>query len=136
MSEWIRCDVRMPDDREDKLIWVRSDGRNRPEVGFYYKTDNSWQRVSGAKIPSEYVTHWRELPAPPQTARQRSVNEIRPCPFCGGLRIAKSHGDNEHVECLDCGVDVYFCLPLASEDVWEAWNERTDDGWVYCKSRT
>lgn len=55
------------------------------------------------------------------------MNELKPCPFCGGEARVNAYGFNQYsVDCKICWVET----PIKSDvkNAIKAWNRRGDDG--------
>lgn len=50
-------------------------------------------------------------------------NELKPCPFCGGMNLYYAEGMFYAVECADCGGKVVGAYRTEEEAV-KAWNRR------------
>ena len=50
-------------------------------------------------------------------------DELKPCPFCGGMNLYYAEGMFYAVECADCGGKVVGVFRTEEEAV-EAWNTR------------
>ena len=65
-------------------------------------------------------------------AKKSTVNELKPCPFCGNIDIELNskilmHSDCERfwIECPDCQISTrYF---ETNEDALRMWNKRAED---------
>ena len=53
------------------------------------------------------------------------MNELKPCPFCGGDNITDVFiRDGRRVICCDCGAAIHAYQPNATEKAIKAWNIR------------
>ena len=50
-------------------------------------------------------------------------DELKPCPFCGGMNLYYAAGRFYAVECSDCGAKVVGAF-RTEEEAAEAWNRR------------
>jgi len=79
MSDWIRCEDRLPEEGVWMLVWI-PDGAERPYIFYHidhiderlgyspFWTDGSGQRF----YDFDGITHWAPLPEPPEEA-----NDVR-----------------------------------------------------------
>lgn len=73
MSEWISVEDRLPEYGKRVLIWwLRGEEDNNlrpvPAVAFgrYYEHSEEWRPVGCMGNFNDEVTHWSELPPPPE----------------------------------------------------------------------
>lgn len=55
------------------------------------------------------------------------MDELKPCPFCGGEAKVQRFPHNYAVYCTECYASTIQFKPTDKEAV-EAWNRRTDNG--------
>ena len=60
------------------------------------------------------------------------MNELKPCPFCGGKAALEDYGLNGNfkiVKCAECGARTKLFLKglTLGEDAIEAWNRRANE---------
>lgn len=61
-----------------------------------------------------------------QKGRAYLMNELKPCPFCGGE--AAFLGETRSIKCKSCGGAFICTNPVITfMEVAEAWNNRTND---------
>ena len=64
-----------------------------------------------------------------------TVNDLKPCPFCGGKAIlyviGGDYGTNSYVYCVKChsrgSLKTSYDLDIAKESAMQAWNRRVED---------
>mgnify|MGYP004502718599 CR=1 FL=1 len=57
------------------------------------------------------------------------MNDLKPCPFCGGKAVFCADCCGAVVACLEC--DIVFAtaeINTSVQQLAEAWNRRTDNG--------
>ena len=64
MSNWIKCDERMPEAEEMVLCYV-NDGEWINTVGYYVPCFNTWLVYYLGLVDVFKVSHWMPLPEPP-----------------------------------------------------------------------
>ena len=52
------------------------------------------------------------------------TEELKPCPFCGGIEILVKKRKTTMVECKECGVVVFDCQNGVPRDAIGQWNTR------------
>ena len=62
------------------------------------------------------------LPAP----KIETVQDFKPCPFCGSTRIGRRGSTVFYILCLDCEAST-GCYTEKAE-AWKAWNGRANNG--------
>lgn len=69
-------------------------------------------------------------PKPPDRRKERAVDKLRPCPFCGGEAALGDHKDHTWPYCTKCLVGYWY---IAEVQKWDAeiattaWNRRFAD---------
>lgn len=61
------------------------------------------------------------------------MDELKPCPFCGGDRVKVTKPTMWQAWCMDC--KAIGAARLTEQEAAEAWNTRAS-GWIPCSERT
>jgi len=70
-TRWISVEDKMPDEKEDVLVFLQVDDASRYEVAFLY--NGKW-RCSEGYLCVSHITHWMRLPEPPMENNGGAAN--------------------------------------------------------------
>jgi Lar family restriction alleviation protein len=78
--------------------------------------------------------------------RRNKMEELKPCPFCGGKAVKIVYWDEEEqnekvwehgvkqdenhyyvIHCYDCDIELFGGVPISGEELIKAWNRRAEN---------